>query len=675
MYSALSTAHGGGHVQQETRDPAIKHYTAQEPCNDENSMWRNSTTIDDVEIDESLRCNPDNPYTVAASVKGTNNVQMNTLKASGLSKDAVVKKNDRDGDGDPDDIYVTLEIMGVNEGNESDLNYEVAPGIEPSFWTFAPKTRGIINQHSNSSNLIRMPSPAIRVEENDRIYLEIENTHYMPHKFNIKGLTKSYEVSEPELGNSSTWKKSKNDIIENPIDPGESKIYKIKSDQPKSVSYQSFTTKTLDTEMGLKGMFIVEENKSDNHLQTLNIGGGKVRHISNSETKPRKSSEYDLIYQALDEELHQIPKRYNDIRKLSKKINRDYDVTDSKKDYYLLNGKSFPYTLRESMINLEKNHRFKLNTLNIGEKTVSLHIHGANSDEWGYKRKKTKDKFQNNMIRIEPGQNKIISLNITDSKSKNQINGSRLLHDHRKGASSTNGISPGGNIGFIADKKYLDEQGMPKNLDKIEKYFSEAYYEGKVPYFQNIDKEKFGMPPGKFNRSISTNDEKNDDGYKNGNSYERNDNKLKSGGLVTNENENKLPPGCSKISENNSIFVVVGSDMASGGDAFSYSTKIYNFGRCERVTIEFANNNEVRHQWMLEGLPEETYPNGIFNIEADGGETIKGTFITPSKSKKLKLFSSIPQHEQKGMQGTIKISGENEKENGFINKLKSFLSK
>src|SRR5262245_42420642 len=75
-------------------------------CPNDHPDWRKRQVIEGVTIEESLACNPDNPWAVAAFVKGTNNVSMETLMKSGLAPDAVVMGEDKDGDGDPDVITI-----------------------------------------------------------------------------------------------------------------------------------------------------------------------------------------------------------------------------------------------------------------------------------------------------------------------------------------------------------------------------------------------------------------------------------------------------------------------------------------------------------------------------------------------------------------------------------------
>ncbi len=96
-------------------------------CPDLHPEWRKAQEIDGVTIDESLACSPDNPWAIAAFVKGTNNVSMDTLMKSGLATDAVVMGEDKDGDGDPDVVTIKLEVAEFN-GRSPDMS-EVIPAF------------------------------------------------------------------------------------------------------------------------------------------------------------------------------------------------------------------------------------------------------------------------------------------------------------------------------------------------------------------------------------------------------------------------------------------------------------------------------------------------------------------------------------------------------------------
>lgn len=52
----------------------------------------------------------------------------------------------------------------------------------------------------------------------------------------------------------------------------------------------------------------------------------------------------------MDKELGDIIKEYNDPRLTARDMNRRYEINNSTEDYFTLNGLSFPYTLRESLV-------------------------------------------------------------------------------------------------------------------------------------------------------------------------------------------------------------------------------------------------------------------------------------------------------------------------------------
>ncbi|MDX1380314.1 MAG: multicopper oxidase domain-containing protein, partial [Xanthomonadales bacterium] len=169
--------------------------TEPEPyCPPDPENWRGRHTIEGVEIAESAACVADNPYAVAAFVRGTNNVSPDTLARSGLTADAVEKGRDLDGDGDPDEIHIRLEVAELNGGTTLPggpvTRYEIAPGVRPGLWVFAPKLVGMAVENFESNVArpdLRLPSPALRVEQGDRVRITLENAHYMPHTIHLHG--------------------------------------------------------------------------------------------------------------------------------------------------------------------------------------------------------------------------------------------------------------------------------------------------------------------------------------------------------------------------------------------------------------------------------------------------------------------------------------------------------
>ncbi len=123
-------------------DPAV--LTTEPICDPKiSASWREAHEIEGVKIQASNRCSPDKPALIASVVKGTNNISMGTLMETLLSPDTVIKTDDIDGDGDPDRIIIKLEVMELN-GSSPDFEgeiatFNIAPGINPGAWVFAPK--------------------------------------------------------------------------------------------------------------------------------------------------------------------------------------------------------------------------------------------------------------------------------------------------------------------------------------------------------------------------------------------------------------------------------------------------------------------------------------------------------------------------------------------------------
>lgn len=129
--------------------------------------------------------------------------------------------------------------------------------------------------------------------------------------------------------------------------------------------------------------------------------------------------------------------------------------------------------------------------------------------------------------------------------------------------------------------------------------------------------------------------------------------------LVMNGNPDRLPPGCDSVSEHRRITVHGGQGQAEPfpGKVFTYDRRVVRVPRCARLTVTFINEDHIRHQWMVHGLPQQTYPKGMFTVEVDGPGRETGTFILPGKRKTLMIHCGLPQHMQKGMKGEIRIAG------------------
>lgn len=447
--------------------------------------WRESQVIEQVEISASALCEPDNPYEVAAFVRGTNNISMSTLMKTKLSADAVTKTNDRDGDGDPDEIHIRLEIVELNglsaDGQTLTTQYAIGPGIKPGFWVYAPKSRGMSTTNESSQqahSLFRMPSPAIRVEQGDTIKVTLENTHYLPHSIHLHGVDHPFKDANGE-GNDGVPM-----ISESMLLPGESRTYDLTPRHAGTMFYHCHVQPQSHILMGLNGLFIVEENRKNNWLQTFNVGAGQVRHSSVA-IKEQFDREYDLHYQDVDSKLGAIIQQHNDAAAIAKNMNRIYKVNQRRPDYFLLNGKSFPYTLRDALVVVAPDEKIKLRVLNGGSTGVSLHLHGHKTTTThldGVELPKN-GKITRDVVWLSSAQRADLILDTTNDGLHSYGSGAWLMHDHGETGVTSNGLNPGGDVSMVVYEEYLNELGIPKTHGDLSRFFDPDYYLGKLPVF------------------------------------------------------------------------------------------------------------------------------------------------------------------------------------------------
>ena len=106
-------------------------------------------------------------------------------------------------------------------------------------------------------------------------------------------------------------------------------------------------------------------------------------------------------------------------------------------------------------------------------------------------------------------------------------------------------------------------------------------------------------------------------------------------GMVMNHNPTTLPRDCAEVSGDSSFTVSAGMEYATAYPGTVYGMSEHEFAAppCSRITVTFVNKDQVRHQWMVHGLPRYLYPGGMFHLEAAGGATVSGSFIVPGDQK------------------------------------------
>lgn len=129
------------------------------------------------------------------------------------------------------------------------------------------------------------------------------------------------------------------------------------------------------------------------------------------------------------------------------------------------------------------------------------------------------------------------------------------------------------------------------------------------------------------------------------------------GGMVMGQNSSTLPGGCDSIAETKEITVHAGHKYAEKfpGRMFAFDTQEFNFKPCTKLTVHFINDDNVRHQWMMHGLPKYLYPKGMFHLEVSGPAKISGTLILPPGDKTYLVHCDIAQHMEKGMKAQLKV--------------------
>ena len=132
-------------------------------------------------------------------------------------------------------------------------------------------------------------------------------------------------------------------------------------------------------------------------------------------------------------------------------------------------------------------------------------------------------------------------------------------------------------------------------------------------------------------------------------------------GMVMNENKDNLPRDCREISEDVEISVAAGKKYAERypDTTFGFDQHQWKVKPCSRITVTYTNEDNVRHQWMVHGLPSYLYPQSMFHLETNGGYSKTGTFIVPSDHKTYLVHCDMATHMEKGMKAQLVVGNGN----------------
>jgi uncharacterized cupredoxin-like copper-binding protein len=129
------------------------------------------------------------------------------------------------------------------------------------------------------------------------------------------------------------------------------------------------------------------------------------------------------------------------------------------------------------------------------------------------------------------------------------------------------------------------------------------------------------------------------------------------GGMVMGQNVDTLPLSCNRIADEVEITVRAGRKYAEKfpGTMYSFDQHEWRVRPCSRITFHFINEDNIRHQFMMHGLPKYIYKSGMFHLEVTGPGKISGTIIVPENDETYLVHCDISQHMEKGMKGQLVV--------------------
>lgn len=130
-------------------------------------------------------------------------------------------------------------------------------------------------------------------------------------------------------------------------------------------------------------------------------------------------------------------------------------------------------------------------------------------------------------------------------------------------------------------------------------------------------------------------------------------------GMVMNSNPDNLPKDCPQISETVNLTIRAGHQHATkfNGKMFSFDAQQWDVKPCAKINIIFINDDQIRHQLMIHGLPGYLYPDGMLHLELYGQGQLQASLIVPSLKKTYLVHCELAQHAEKGMKGQLKVGG------------------
>ena len=528
-------------------------------------------------------------------------------RLQGAEDNAVELGPEIDAQGNYTQVHFRLEVAEVQE--------EVYPGQFVTFWVYAPLGRTM-------SSPARLPSPTLRVQEGDRVKVTLYNTHYLPHTIHFHGLPQSWDMDGmPGMPHPEVM-------------PGESFTYQFTAKTAGTFWYHCHVQEDVHVPMGLAGMFIVEPRRPNNHFARMTPGAGRI-DIPAKGTAEAYQGEYSLVYMDVDDRLHRIPAMTHDVREIERRMHRDYDTSQRRPNIFLLNGRSFPYTLRDSPILVKPDQQVKLRILNIGGHTVHFHPHGHRPVLTALDGSTLNDaqQIRRDVFDVGPGQRIDLAMSTKGDGVEASGPGLWMVHDHSIGASTNRGIGPGGATTEIRYEGFGGGQTMASHASHA-LYFDPAYYRGERPVFGPQTEDAAPLAPRSDlaypTRVVLPEPPRLD--------------------LIEVERHRTIATACAtKAKAVRHIRLKAGRAYAAPGEAYGFSPRQLTVGRCEEIELLLENEDSVRHDFMIAGL------SPMFSLNFVGPGVQSARFISPDADVTLSFHCHVAAHDKVGMTGEIVV--------------------
>jgi Cu/Ag efflux protein CusF/uncharacterized cupredoxin-like copper-binding protein len=413
-------------------------------------------------------------------------------------------------------------------------------------------------------------------------------------------------------------------------------------------------------------MFVIEPNRPRNNFRHLVPGAGRIPDLARA-TAERYQREYSLVYMDVDDRLNAIPATGDDPRAIEKAMHREYDATQRRPNVFLLNGRSFPFTLRDTPILVQSGEHVLLRVLNAGARALSVHTHGhhpmlmaVDGTPLPPAARITRDVFT-----VTAAQRVDLDLYAGDDGRRASGPGVWLVHDHSEQATTNNGINPGGDLTTIVYEGFLGSDGLPRVATSLKRFFDPDFYRGKVPVFDpaifhaahegreaapaehGAAREEHHVAHDEHRTARAADDEAAAKPYP----VRRETPGTNRPSLEEHElAEHRVAAhACAEPRGHRRVVLKEGTHEAKTGDVYGFEPRVIHAERCEEVEIVLENTDAVRHAFMIPAL------DPMFMLEFTGPGTRIGRFVTPDADVTLDFHCHVPGHEKTGMRGEMVV--------------------